>query len=616
MAKIICWVKEKLHISQKAKIGALPFSETILGMSKAELVSKMWDAAPKVKAILQESDTLESARSSLKEYLDSMYAHEVSAREMRRAGKRQRLFQQLIEPDNEKTTGSSALVCLWRIARQEPRALEGVSEGFLLEFIYLFRGLRPSAPSAPTIEFIEEINPQEKALARSGRLDEYSQTILDHYAKYVCGMDKAVIEKRKAARQRIMDFFGADESAWNDPKWHLGHIIRDKAVLAKLVELNTDEKRGLDDAARFNIPFQITPYYLSLFDAQGRSEMDRALRAIVLPTAYYCQTIAAKRKSGQDMDYMGEKYTSPVELITRRYPQIVILKPFDSCPQICQYCQRNWEIKPLGEKQGITSDKIDRAIRWIASRPTITEVLVTGGDPLTLGNERLESILSKLAEIPHVVRIRIGTRTIVTMPMRIDEGLLATVKQYHQWGRREICFVTHFEHPSEITPESAEAVRRLKDNGINVYNQQVFIYHNSRRFETAYLRHMLKLIGADPYYTFNTKGKDETRDFRVPIARLKQERKEEARLLPGAERTDEFVFNIPRLGKSHLRAEQDHEVIMILPDGRRVYRFDPWETKNPMAEPYIYTDVSIAEYLGRLKKDGEKIEDYKTIWYY
>ena len=115
--------------------------------------------------------------------------------------------------------------------------------------------------------------------------------------------------------------------------------------------------------------------------------------------------------------------------------------------------------------------------------------------------------------------------------------------------------MTHYEHSYEITPESMEAVQKIKTLGIGVYNQQVYTVYNSRRFETAKLRRDLRLIGVDPYYTFNLKGKEETRRFMVPIARIMQERKEEARLLPGLDRTDEPVFNVPRLGKNHLRAQ-------------------------------------------------------------
>ena len=161
-----------------------------------------------------------------------------------------------------------------------------------------------------------------------------------------------------------------------------------------------------------------------------------------------------------------------------------------------------------------------------------------------------------------------------------------------------------------------EAVQRFRRFGMEVYNQLVYTFFNSRKFEAAALRHRLRLIGVTPYYTFNTKGKEETNDFRVPIPRLLQEQKEEARLMPGTVRTDEVVFNVPRLGKNYLRAVQHHDVISILPDGCRVYEFHPWEKKLELADTYVYKDVSIYSYLRELKNIGENISDYKTIWYY
>ena len=312
---------------------------------------------------------------------------------------------------------------------------------------------------------------------------------------------------------------------------------------------------------------------------------------------------------------MDEKSTSPIKGITRRYPQILILKPFDACSQICVYCQRNWEIVDIKDAN-FSQETIEAALEWIDSNHNITEVLITGGDPLALNNNIIEWLLSNLSDIDHIDRIRIGTRIIVTLPQRITDSLIDIFNRYHQLGFRELCIVTHFEHPAEITPDSLDAIRKIKKSGINIYNQQVFTYYNSKKFESCLLRKTLKKSGIDPYYTFNTKGKDETIDYRVPIARIEQERKEEARLLPGIVRTDEPVFNVPRLGKSQLNAWQDHEVIMIMWDGRRVYRFYPWESKQALVEPYNYTDVSIYDYLNRLKDDGENVGEYSSIWYY
>ena len=200
--------------------------------------------------------------------------------------------------------------------------------------------------------------------------------------------------------------------------------------------------------------------------------------------------------------------------------------------------------------------------------------------------------------------------------MRWTEELIGILAEVHEPGRREVAVVTHFEHSYEITPEAMQAVQKIRKAGISVYNQEVFTIENSRRFESAKLRKDLRLIGVDPYYTFNMKGKEETRRYMVPIARILQERKEEARLLPGLDRTDEPVFNVPKLGKNHLRAWQDHRLVMILPDGSRVYEFHPWEKNIAPVPPYNYIDVPIYDYLEELATRGENIRDYHTIWFY
>ncbi|HCK99105.1 MAG TPA: KamA family radical SAM protein, partial [Candidatus Marinimicrobia bacterium] len=293
------------------------------------------------------------------------------------------------------------------------------------------------------------------------------------------------------------------------------------------------------------------------------------------------------------------------------------IKPFNTCAQICVYCQRNWEITQVLDPHATPKvNALETALKWFEDHPAIRDVLITGGDPLIMSDTKLDYILSRIAGMDHVQRIRIGTRTPVVLPQRFTDQLVDILDRYHIFGKREIVIVTHFEHVWEITPEAVSAIEKIRKKGIGVYNQAVFTFENSRRFELVALRRLLRLTGVDPYYTFNAKGKDETRDYRVPIARLLQERKEEARLMPGMDRTDEPVFNVPRLGKNHLRAGQDRQILTILPDGRRVYEFLPWEKNIMLVPTYIHTDVSIFDYLRMLKHRGENIDDYSTIWYY
>ena len=235
---------------------------------------------------------------------------------------------------------------------------------------------------------------------------------------------------------------------------------------------------------------------------------------------------------------------------------------------------------------------------------------------MVLSDARLRSLLDRVAAFPHVSRIRIGTRMPVTVPMRFTERTARLLGSYRIPGRREVCVITHVEHPYELTPEVVQAVDRVRRQGISVYNQLVYTFFVSRRFEAVALRRVLRRCGIDPYYTFNTKGKEETAAYRVPIARLVQEQKEEARLLSGLSRTDEAVFNVPGLGKNHLNAWQHRDIVSILPDGARAYEFHPWEKKIAPQRTYITPDVPILDYLDRLAAIGEDVEDYQGIWYY
>jgi lysine 2,3-aminomutase len=263
-----------------------------------------------------------------------------------------------------------------------------------------------------------------------------------------------------------------------------------------------------------------------------------------------------------------------------------------------------------------SKEDIDKAIDFYAEHEHLMDILITGGDPLVMSNTMIEHIIKRLAEIPHMQSIRIATRMPITVPQKLTEDLCEIFGKYFEEGKQSICMVTHFEHPYEITMDTAKAIKRVRKQGLHVYNQQVFTFANSRRFETAALRIAMKLIGVDPYYTFNMKGKSEIEEYAVPVARILQERKEEARLLPGIMRTDEPVFNVPFLGKNHLRAWQDHELIAIQPNGSRVYSFHPWEKNIDQIKPYLYSDIPIKGYLDQLSGRGEDPEEYNSIWYY
>jgi lysine 2,3-aminomutase len=584
------------------------------------------DMTPEFKEVLMSDKDQEQKRAEIKNWLLQIlaqtYEENPAIAPLEYILRRDAIYVclKILNRRNEQLAGFSLLEFLndW-LKPSNTSDTAKPSSAFLAELDHLLKGVTGRAgiytQKEPSFAQYEGVKAARK---RSAELSRMAHAVEKYTRKFPCGLDHDAIRRRSRNKGRILEYFKATELEWDQWQWHLRHIIQDADTLKEMVKLSDSEYEAVRQAREHKIPFAITPYYLSLLDNETGTRRDRAVRAQVIPSLQYVRNLAdTKSDGGTSMDFMLERDTSPIEGITRRYPNIVILKPVLTCPQICVYCQRNWEIEDVFSPHAVLSgEKLQKAIEWIAETPEINEVLITGGDPLILSNKKLESIVSQLAAMPHVIRIRIGTRTPVTLPQRVTESLVRGLARFHLPGKREIIIITHFEHPYEITPQAMEAVQRFRRCGMDVYNQMVFTYYNSSKFEAAVLRQKLRLIGVTPYYTFNTKGKEETGDFRVPIARLMQEQKEEARLLPGTVRTDEIVFNLPGLGKNYLRANQHHDVISILPEGKRVYEFHPWEKKLSLVSTFIYKDVPIYDYLRRLKEDGEDITAYRSIWYY
>ncbi|MCU0637839.1 MAG: KamA family radical SAM protein [Methanothrix sp.] len=535
-----------------------------------------------------------------------------------------RTLKNIISPRNERIAGTSALDHLWQAALNGDA---NVSDDFIAEFVHFFKALKMKADVYPSrlMEGIEipKFDQYEGRIAgrmRSDYLDRMAERMDGYLKRHASGLDLQVIARRNENRRRILDALASTEDDWEDWHWQYRHVFKDISGLDCIDELITIEpqhKEAIKLALENHVPFGVTPYYLHLMDREP-SDQDYAIRRQVFPPLSYVQNMIAHRKDKKwAFDFMKEADTSPLDLITRRYPRVAIIKPYESCPQICVYCQRNWEISsPLMASALAPEEKIDAALQWFSEHKGMMDVLLTGGDPLVMDDDMIDGILSRLSQIPHIKSIRVATRTPATVPQRITKELCEAMSCYQELGRRNLCVVTHFMHPYEVTPETVAAIKRIKATGIEVYNQQVFTFANSRKFETSALRIILKQIGIDPYYTFNMKGKTEMEEYSVPIARILQERKEEARLLPGIFRTDEPVFNVPGLGKDHLRAWQNHELIAITPEGRRMYSFLPWEKNLAQVKPYIYTDVSIYRYLQRIQERGDDPEDYRSIWYY
>ncbi|MHC4599459.1 MAG: KamA family radical SAM protein, partial [Planctomycetota bacterium] len=432
------------------------------------------EANPDLYKHFEETDDLETCRDRVYTYLErrerAVFAVGDRHHPLQNAVIRDciHVLKSIFGPINEDYTGLSALEYLWKLIRREPEDLEYlVTPGFFAEFIHLFRGADGRAGvyrdmnvgKKKVPEFLQ-LRERAAALKRSEILDDIGHRLFERTGRFPSGLDSEVIERRKGHRVRILERFGGSEEDWWDYRWHLDHVVKEGRILASLIDLTPEQVQAVDIATKNRIPFGVTPYYLSLMDPELAGREDHAVRAQVIPPPDYVAKMAAhKGDRATHFDFMGEHDTSPADLITRRYPRIAILKPFNTCSQICVYCQRNWEIEEcMADDALVPEEKLDRAMAWFRDHPVVGEVLITGGDPMVTEDAYIEMMLEKLSALDHIYRIRFGTRTPVVLPMRWTDGLMKVLSRFHEPGRREICIVTHFEHPYEITPEAREAV--------------------------------------------------------------------------------------------------------------------------------------------------------------
>lgn len=291
------------------------------------------------------------------------------------------------------------------------------------------------------------------------------------------------------------------EALWRDWRWQLRNRISTAEELAGLIDLTPEERAGLQ-AAPGLFRVGITPYYLSLIDPHHPF---CPVRLQVIPTAE-----EATEAQGEYRDPLGEDALSPVTGLVHRYPDRVLLLALDRCAIYCRHCNRR---RMVGQESPISQEELERALDYIRAHPQIRDVLISGGDPLTLSTERLERILQRLREIPHIDFIRIGTRVPVCLPMRVDEALCAMLRKYHP-----LYINTHFNHPRELTPEAKQACALLADAGIPLGNQTVLLrrVNSSARTLEALFRGLLRMR-VRPYYLFQGDPVLGTDHLRTPV---------------------------------------------------------------------------------------------------
>ena len=277
------------------------------------------------------------------------------------------------------------------------------------------------------------------------------------------------------------------ENQWNDWHWQYQNRILTADELDRYLELTEKEREGIDKCLS-SYRMAVTPYYLSLIDPDDPYDPIRRQAVPVADELY----IAPE----DQRDPLHEETDSPCTGLTHRYPDRVLFLVTNQCASYCRHCTRR---RFSGQEDtALTKKEIDASIDYIRSHEEVRDVLVSGGDPMTLSDDKLEYVLSRLREIPHVEIIRIGTRMPVVMPQRITPELCAMLKKYHPlWVN------VHFNHPREITPESTKACAMLADAGIPLGNQSVLLAGvNDCVHVMRELVRKLVAIRVRPYYIY------------------------------------------------------------------------------------------------------------------
>jgi lysine 2,3-aminomutase len=287
-----------------------------------------------------------------------------------------------------------------------------------------------------------------------------------------------------------------------DWRWQLRHRLSSLEEIERLLPLTAEERAALVSApAHFRVG--ITPYYFSLID---RDHPSCPVRMQVIPRLGELVT-----EPGELLDPLGEDAHRPVSAIFHRYPDRCLLLALDRCAIYCRHCNRR---RLVGQAESsISRQDLDDAVGYIRRTPAIRDVLISGGDPLTLSTDRLEEIIAAVRAIPHVEIIRIGSRVPVVLPMRIDDELVAMLRRYHP-----LFLNTHFNHPKELTPEARAACEKLADAGIPIGNQTVLLrgVNSSARVLRKLFTELLR-CRVRPYYLFQGDVAEGTGHLRTSV---------------------------------------------------------------------------------------------------
>jgi lysine 2,3-aminomutase len=290
---------------------------------------------------------------------------------------------------------------------------------------------------------------------------------------------------------------------WHDWRWQLSHRLNSPEDFEKVLELTASERRALQASGLFRV--DITPYFVSLIDPTDPND---PVRRQVIPTADEIVPF-----TGMMEDSLAEDQHSPVPGLVHRYPDRVLMLVTTQCASYCRYCTRS---RIVGDP-GATFSRADFELQidYLKRTPQVRDVLISGGDPLTLGLKLLEELLSRLREIPHIEVIRIGSRVPVFMPMRVTAQLTDILQKYHP-----LWLNIHINHPNEISVELAEACDRLSRAGIPLGNQSVLLagINDCAHIQRKLVQDLVR-IRVRPYYLYQCDEVEGAGHFRTPVAK-------------------------------------------------------------------------------------------------
>ncbi len=294
------------------------------------------------------------------------------------------------------------------------------------------------------------------------------------------------------------------DEQWNDWKWQVKNRIETLEDLKKYVKLTPAEEEGVKKTLS-TLRMAITPYYLSLIDPNDPHD---PVRRQCIPTELETHQVAADL-----LDPLHEDEDSPTPGLTHRYPDRVLFLITDMCSMYCRHCTRRRFAGQTDNECG--TDRIEKALEYIEKTECVRDVLLSGGDALMVSDKKLEYIISRLRQIPHVEIVRLGTRTPVVCPQRITPELCDMLKKYHP-----IWVNTHFNHPNEVTAESRRACEMLANAGVPLGNQSVLLRGvNDCVHVMKHLVHDLVKMRVRPYYIYQCDLSMGLEHFRTPVSK-------------------------------------------------------------------------------------------------